>query len=162
VPVPLSRGVAWLKTEVHTDLLEQADRHAPYETGGLLLGYRHSPIEIVITDVIGPGPHADHRRTGFTPDADWQAAELARRYASADRRITYLGDWHTHPGGGADLSRTDRRTLRAIGRHPDARCPQPIMAVLAGGEPWTLCIRQPARRAAPRRALQTLAIQIYW
>jgi integrative and conjugative element protein (TIGR02256 family) len=147
---------------VHGDLLTQADEHAPYETGGLLLGYRHTPTEVVITDAIGPGPLAVHRRTGFDPDTYWQSAELARRYDAADRRIRYLGDWHTHPGGTTTLSRTDRRTLRAIARHLDAQCPHPVMAVLAGGDPWTMCVRQPAPRPLRRIRLASLAVRLYF
>jgi len=159
--VPLIGPVAWVQQAVHDDLLAQADEHAPYETGGLLLGYRHHSTEVVITDAIGPGPRANHRRTGFDPDTDWQTAELARRYDAADRRIRYLGDWHTHPAGTTALSRTDRRTLRAIGRHPDAHCPQPVMAVLAGGDPWTMCVRQPTSRLLRRIRLDNLAIRLY-
>lgn len=152
---------AWLHQSVHDDLLAHAHEHAPYETGGLLLGYRHSPSEVVITDMIGPGPGAHHRRTGFDPDSDWQQMELARRYDAADRRIHYLGDWHTHPDGTTNLSRTDRRTLRAIALHPDAQCPHPVMVVLAGGEPWEMCIRQPAPRPLRRTRHDTLAIRLY-
>lgn len=159
--MPLTTGIVWLPQHVHDDLLVQADLATPNETGGLLLGYRHSPTEVVITDAIGPGPKADHRRTGFDPDTNWQASELARRYRDADRRISYLGDWHTHPGGTTTLSRTDRRTLRAIARHPDARCPHPVMAVLAGGAPWTLTIRQSTPQPLRRRVLSALAIQMY-
>lgn len=159
--MPLTTGVAWLRAAVHADLLAQADEHAPKETGGLLLGYRHSPTEIVITDAIGPGPGGNHRRAGFDPDTDWQTSELALRYAAHHRRITYLGDWHTHPGGSSTLSRTDRRTVRAIAHHADARCPHPVMAVLAGGKPWTLVIRQHGQRSILRSKLDVLELRIY-
>jgi integrative and conjugative element protein (TIGR02256 family) len=159
--VSLTAPIAWVRSNVHASLLVQAAEHAPNETGGILLGYRVSPAEIVITDAIGPGPDADHRRTGFDPDADWQAAELARRYDATNRRVHYLGDWHTHPGGTSTLSRTDRRTLREIARHRDARCPHPVMAVLAGGEPWILIIHQQAPRPLRRTKLEQFAVRIY-
>ena len=139
----------------------EASSHAPYETGGLLLGYRHSPQELVITDIIGAGPTAIHRRTSFQPDSDWQTAELARRYAAADRRLHYLGDWHSHPGGTSTLSATDRRTMRCIARSDEARCPQPIMVVLAGEEPWTFVARQLRTRQRWRNPLEELPIKLY-
>lgn len=157
----LTRSVAWLHNAVHDDLLTQADQHAPDETGGLLLGYRHSPTEVVITDIVGPGPNASHRRTGFDPDTDWQTGELARRYADAHRRIRYLGDWHTHPGGRTALSRLDQITLRVIARHPDARCPRPVMAVLAGGDPWTLAVRQLTPRPLHCRRTDLVKVRLY-
>jgi integrative and conjugative element protein (TIGR02256 family) len=159
--VPLTSRVAWLHQAVYDDLLAQADRHALNETGGLLLGYRHSATEVVITDTIGPGPNAGHRRTGFDPDTNWQTRELVRRYAAADRRLCYLGDWHTHPRGRTALSRIDRHTLGAIARHPDARCPHPVMAVLAGGDPWTLAVRQLTPRPLYRSRIDRLEVQLH-
>jgi integrative and conjugative element protein (TIGR02256 family) len=161
MPVPLSTAIVWLHESIRDDLIKQAGSHAPNETGGILLGYRHSATEVVITDAIGPGPTADHRRTGFRPDAQWQTRELARRYHEAGRRIEYLGDWHTHPGGTTTPSSTDRRTLHAIARHPEARCPQPIMAIIAAEHPWTLAIRQSSPRSLRRSRLTVLAIQLY-
>jgi integrative and conjugative element protein (TIGR02256 family) len=159
--MPLTHSVAWLHKAAEEGLLIQADQHAPNETGGLLLGYRHTPNEIVITETIGPGPAAVHRRIGFNPDTEWQARELSRRYAEAERRIHYLGDWHTHPGGKTSMSRIDRQTLGVIARYPDARCPRPVMAVLAGGDPWTLAIHQLAPSTLRRRRIELLELQAY-
>lgn len=157
----LSLGTAWLQRAVLDRLLADAYQWAPQETGGLLLGYRHGPREIVITDAVAAGPDAEHRQDGFTPDGDWQRAELARRYQEAGRRLQYLGDWHTHPGGSTILSRTDRRTLTAIARHRAARCPQPVMGVLAGGDPWILAVRQHTPRVMGRGSLDELTVRLY-
>lgn len=156
----MTGGLAWVDSAVLEALVVDADEHAPNETGGLLLGYRYGATEIVISDAIGPGPCADHRRKGFDPDSHWQANELARRYKAAGRQLHYLGDWHTHPRGTPTLSRTDHRTLQAIARDPAARCPQPVMAVLAGGDPWTLLIRQPAA-ARLRRRTEALTLRSF-
>lgn len=115
---------------------EAADR-APRETGGMLLGYispSTSPEEIVIEAVIGPGPAAVHEPTRFEPDSAWQQAHLAQMYERSGRTTTYLGDWHTHPGGAALPSRRDQRTARAIARSKAARAPQPLMLILASDE----------------------------
>jgi len=157
----LSAAVAWLRRAVHEELLVLVDQHRPNETGGLLLGYRHGPREIVITDATGPGPNAVHRRDGFEPDTEWQSAELARRYFEAQRRISYVGDWHSHPGGAALLSKTDRITLRTISRHPEARCPRPLMAIVAGGDPWKLGVWQAARTPLRRGRVEPLAVRLY-
>ncbi|QWE98145.1 hypothetical protein KLP38_28495 (plasmid) [Cupriavidus sp. EM10] len=44
-----------------------------------------------------------------------------------------MGDWHTHPNGVPQMGWLDRRTLRAIARHPDANTQRPLM--LIGGGP---------------------------
>ena len=117
----------------------EAARVAPYETGGVLMGYWARPYsEVVVTATIGPGPNARHEATRFLPDADYQDGEIARLYHGSGRTVTYLGDWHSHPDGGLALSRADRLTLRRIATTPAARAPVPLMAILADGQPWRL------------------------
>ncbi len=129
---------------VADDLEREADRAFPDETGGLLLGYRAAQGDVIVTQMTGPGPQALHRPKSFVPDAPWQAANLAQRYADSGGYLEYLGDWHTHPDGQAVLSRPDRRTLYRIAAHVAARCPDPVMIILAGRGPWHLAAFYPS------------------
>ena len=103
----------------------------PYETGGILLGHA-SEGGATVTVVVGPGPEAKHARYGFTPDADWQAAQVAEAW-KAQTSIEYLGDWHTHPGGTTRFSDLDRKAALTISEAPAARQPRPAMLVMALG-----------------------------
>jgi integrative and conjugative element protein (TIGR02256 family) len=129
----------WLSNEVSSALKLEAARRAPWETGGVLLGY-WSPVgdEPVVTSYIGPGPNAVHQRYRFLPDHCFHLTEIARQYEASGRRLTYLGDWHTHPGGGGGLSELDSKTLLQIARKPAARAPRPLMVVLAPGPCWSI------------------------
>lgn len=111
-----------------------ADRHVPDETGGVLLGYaaRTDAMRIQVTDQIGPGPNAVHRRNFYCPDSEWQAQEIAAVYVDSGRISTYLGDWHSHPGGSRRPSRLDRATARRIALCEQARAPHPVMLILHG------------------------------
>lgn len=124
------------------EIIEEADNRYPNETGGVLLGWTLGGVPY-IREVLGPGPDATHGATGFHPDSDWQEGAIAEAYDRSGRRLTYLGDWHTHPRGVARPSRLDRATMRAIARHAPARCPQPLMLIVAG-EPrhWTPALHQ--------------------
>lgn len=102
----------------------------------MLVGYWADDHTAVVTTATGAGPNAIHRRGGFTPDAAYDVAEVARLYEESGRYYVYLGDWHTHPVGGLSPSRRDRRTLRRISRHGDARCPRPVMLIAAGPRDW--------------------------
>src|SRR6266849_1420647 len=125
---------AWVHRSVLRQLHDEAQRAFPNETGGVLMGYWiDDASQVVITDVVGPGPRAIHYTKSFVPDHDFQEERIARIYEESDRIWTYLGDWHTHPHGSSSLSRRDRQTLRAIAMHSEARCPLPLMAILAGG-----------------------------
>lgn len=131
---------AWIGQPAFDAMVEEADRHIPYETGGVLMGYWSvTPRAVVVVAIIGPGPDAVHRSRSFTPDHAFQEEEIERIYLDSGRRVTYLGDWHTHPKGIAELSVTDRLTQLRIGRHRKARAETAVMAILAGGNPsWTL------------------------
>lgn len=124
---------AWVSPVALEQMMAEADVHADVETGGLLVGYRGEGA-VVVTAVVGPGPGAEHGARHFVPDAPWQAARLAGAYYASGRVHTYIGDWHTHPGGSALLSRQDKRTLARIARHDPARQASPVMAILVPGE----------------------------
>lgn len=152
-------GVIWWPEHAMQEALEEADIAHPQETGGILLGWRTSRTEVVVTHLVGPGPLAERTATSFKPDADWQQDRIDEVYEASGRTVAYLGDWHTHPKGTPVLSRTDLRTLRRIARHGDARMPQPVMAVLAGGPEWRIAVRQPVRPRA--RRTQPLDITLF-
>lgn len=122
----------WIAASALVLVAKEAERYPGSETGGMLLGYWQGDI-VVVTCASGPGSAAQRGRTWFRPDQDWQTEYLARIYAASGRTITYLGDWHTHPGGTAKPSRTDRKTMRAVRREPAARQPRPLMAIVAPG-----------------------------
>lgn len=119
---------------VMREMEADAERRAPEETGGVLLGYtdRTDAMQIQVTDQIGPGPNAIHRRNFFYPDGKWQAQEIATAYASSGCVSTYLGDWHSHPGGSRRPSGLDRSTARRIALCGQARAPHPVMLILHG------------------------------
>jgi integrative and conjugative element protein (TIGR02256 family) len=138
--MPKRIGTAWIANQTIVEMIVEADRTFPQESGGVLLGYwTKLYTEIVITCAIGPGPKAVHRSHAFCPDTEYQEAEIARQYEESNRLHGYVGDWHTHPRSTSHLSRKDRRTLNRIAKYPEARMSMPIMAVL-GGPPWSLDI----------------------
>ena len=130
--------LVWLPAVLLHEMASAAEEWQPLETGGVLAGYWVPPnSEAVITHVVHAGPNADHRKSGMTPDADFQNAELDRIYAEADGASYYLGDWHSHPGMGAVPSPTDRATLRRIATTTEAAAPKPLMLILDNAyEKW--------------------------
>lgn len=124
----------WLDTNALAAMTELANQFSPYETGGMLLGYKAGEGEAVVTGIIGPGPGAKHGRFRFSPDSEYQQAALNERFWVSNGQETYLGDWHTHPHGVASLSWLDKRTLARIACTPSSQIEHPAMLVLAGFE----------------------------
>ncbi len=133
-------GVASLSRELWDSLEREASSRAPNESGGVLLGYWADPHQVVVTNAVGPGPRASHTRTHFRPDYAYQENEIARVYTASGFRLTYLGDWHSHPGGAPHMSAKDRQTLKRIASFEPARAPKALLAILAGLDTWELSI----------------------
>lgn len=122
----------WANTSALADMIAEAERAHPDETGGMLLGWVNlDRDEIVVTTTVGPGPDGKHHRARFVPDSNWQQQRLEEMYRRTAGKVSYLGDWHVHPEGGFGMSRRDRLTMQATAATPDARCPRPLMGLLA-------------------------------
>lgn len=134
--------IAWIRAGTFERMRDEAHRQLPLETGGVLLGYWSQDRQsLLISDASGPGPGATHGVSDFTPDPAFQRNFVARAYEDSRRITTYLGDWHSHPGGADQLSQTDLHTLGRIARDRHARARHPIMAILSGNEPqWSLTV----------------------
>lgn len=125
----------WIPRKVLEQMVLDAARWFPDETGGAFMGYE-AEGGLVVTDLIDAGPLAKRSPTSFTPDADFQLADMARIYHESGRIHTYVGDWHSHPDGSPGYSGIDRAALKTIARAPGARCPKPLMVILGLGESW--------------------------
>jgi integrative and conjugative element protein (TIGR02256 family) len=84
-------GLAWVAGAVLEEMVAEAERKSPLETGGILIGYWGEEFEeVVVTDATGPGSAAVHMRGKFIPDAQHQREEVARIYRESGRTRTYL------------------------------------------------------------------------
>jgi integrative and conjugative element protein (TIGR02256 family) len=128
----------WIESSAFGEMLDEALRAYPLETGGVLTGYIAENGEPVVHHIVGPGPDAQHKRHRFQPDHDWQCRQLDEIFETSTVRAVYLGDWHTHPDGSPRMSWLDRRTLRGIARHREAELARPLMLIGAGAaDKWT-------------------------
>jgi integrative and conjugative element protein (TIGR02256 family) len=135
----MRRGTLAIPAGIADEILGEATRYAPKETGGVLLGLSERNARVVwVSELIGAGPGARRERHCFEPDGPWQRARIAERYEASGRMLAYLGDWHSHPSGNGP-SRLDRSTARRIATSPAARCPHPAFLIVTRlGECWEL------------------------
>ncbi|SIT49344.1 putative 18.8 kDa protein [Paraburkholderia ribeironis] len=127
----------WIASTAFDEMLDEAERVYPLETGGVLVGYAADDGDLVVQHVIGPGLSAQHKRQRFHPDHDWQCRRLDEIFEISSGQAVYVGDWHTHPDGSPQMSWLDKRTLRGIARYREAALARPLMLIGAGGaERW--------------------------
>ncbi len=118
--------IVWLSSHVLRLMCRYARELSPLENGGFLLGWRSGEDRIVV-DLRGPGPRALHGRHRFIPDHAWQVSEINRAFEASRGDLDYLGDWHSHPDGIAEMSELDSATLLQIARRVSA----PLMVIVA-------------------------------
>lgn len=121
-------------------MLDSSLRWYPLETGGVLMGYAIGP-EITIAEIIGPGPGADHLTVRFDPDGQWHEDEIARIHGASSGRVTYLGDWHSHPRGKALPSHLDKATAKHIAETPESGTRTPLMLIVGMTEDAKFALR---------------------
>lgn len=86
------------------------------EQGGLLLGYRKS-TNIQIEGATFPGLWDHGSSTIFHRSERGHRVRALREWVRSGKIIDWVGEWHTHPGGLARPSFTDRRTWARLAKH---------------------------------------------
>jgi integrative and conjugative element protein (TIGR02256 family) len=135
----------WLADNAAEAMRAEARTRRVVETGGPLFGYddRDSGDTVVVA-AYGPGPNARHRPRSLVPDR--RATQAAIRYVHDRSRgaLSYIGEWHTHPGGNSQPSRRDVASLATIAADPGVDVPAPIMIILP-----TVILRRRVRAKDP-------------
>lgn len=146
-----------LPRDIFLEMVHEATRKTPLETGGILLGtWLSGQFGAHVSKMIGPGPNAVHELHSFEPDYKYQSAEVELVYRKAPKGVTYLGDWHTHPNGSACVSWRDRFCLLKIAQAPESCTSTPIMVIMSGPDEWipsAWMFRGPPRRRWNSRIL---------
>jgi proteasome lid subunit RPN8/RPN11 len=103
------------------DMKRFLHRTAPNETGGLLIGLINQKRRIIYVTRILPAP-ADSKSSPYAfvrgiKDIPSQVLTIQEKTGGI---LGYVGEWHTHPMGGPNLSDVDMETVEKIKRHLDS------------------------------------------
>lgn len=130
------------------------------------MGSRALDGSVHVLEMIGPGEKAKHYSYSFEPDADWQWAEMDRLFQAYNGKLSYLGDWHTHPRVmRGNLSGKDRKAMREILSSKDTRETEIISAIFFGSdkiEDWNFWIGRLEPRSLwwPRLSITYATVEI--
>lgn len=130
----------WLHTAVEAHFLTVPPR--PWEVGGWLLGYwTGDENNVFVTHATPPGPRGWPWGVRISGAGHRQHFDAA--WAASGRHVTFLGDWHTHPGGPARPSSRDRAAMGKLAKDDDYGTPRPVIGVIETPRwPWTSNGRQ--------------------
>ncbi len=89
--------------------------HSPSETGGILVGRIAATRKTIYVTRLVPAP-PDSRGTPwvFTRGTEKLPEAIERVQRRTGGLLTYVGEWHTHPMGGSDLSDTDKHAVISL------------------------------------------------
>ena len=117
-------------------IVAEAEKQLPKESGGILIG-RWEEARVVLEDVSGPGPQAEHQSSGFRRDGDYCQQFLDRVVDESEGRLDYLGEWHSHPLPSGP-SALDVQAMQWVSRNERYANPRPILllCVRSLAEDW--------------------------
>lgn len=124
----------WLTESAAALIADAAEAGHPIEAGGLLLGVCTRGRPWIIEAVAVPSAAATGNFYELPAGARHDAVDRAR---TRDRRLGYIGDWHSHPAN-VGPSSVDVATMRELSADEEARCPHPVLFIArrAGDNYW--------------------------
>jgi integrative and conjugative element protein (TIGR02256 family) len=145
-PLPLEYGseddlfMLRITPEVAAELVSQAIRAYPRETGGILVGHYGDSHHLAVVDRVGPkSSDSRGRRTAFIRGGNKLRDFLSALWRSSPR-LHYIGEWHTHPDAVPEPSGTDRASMWAIATDEREMCPEPVLVILGGNFSHRVCV----------------------
>ena len=117
-------------------LLAMCRESRPMETGGLLIGkYNAAHDTAIVTRVWGPPKDSVRKRTSFRRGTYGLQVQLDFLWKTT--KEYYLGEWHYHPGGTAQPSKSDIHQMVRVAKSLQYNTPEPLL-IIVGGPEWKL------------------------
>lgn len=115
------------------------------ESGGILLGLRRGKhLEVLFATE--PGPNDRRSTFSFFREADGHAQAAQQAWLLGERRVDYLGEWHTHPQRVPIPSALDREEWRKlVMQRPRLSA---VLTIVVGTEELHLELVDPLRQQA--------------
>jgi integrative and conjugative element protein (TIGR02256 family) len=116
--------------DVRAQLVAEAERASPNETGGILVGFRAGDTVTVVA-ASDAGPNAVCAPERFERDGPHCQRFLERVVHERGGGVDYVGEWHSHPRSSSQPSLRDLESLLSISHDPDYLTDRPVMVIVA-------------------------------
>jgi integrative and conjugative element protein (TIGR02256 family) len=108
----------------------------PYEVGGWLLGYWAEDRSSLFVTHATP-PASKGTPIGVRISGRGHRTRFDQAWTASKGHVTFLGDWHTHPGSPPLPSTRDKRAIRKLATDRKFDTPEPLIVILSTGRyPW--------------------------
>ncbi len=125
-----------IKKELVEFMQQLIQENPKNETGGILAGHRDEKGDIIITHASDPGPKAIRLPTKFEKDVAYCQGFLDNLYLESNKKVVYVGEWHSHPSENNQPSGTDIKSLSDIAMQKEYLTDNPAMIIFSNkGEP---------------------------
>jgi integrative and conjugative element protein (TIGR02256 family) len=137
-PLLLTRKAGWTICSDHLFLQEVRDLrsgHLPNETGGILIGafdmqYRSA----YIVDALPAPLDSSEEPTGFVRGRHGLTEVVEAIEAVSNGQLTYVGEWHSHPGRGVRPSNFDRKLFQWLASRMAKDSLPPLMLIVGADD----------------------------
>ncbi len=124
-------------------LLAKRIERQPNETGGVLIGqYDFSRKIIYIADMIFSPDDSIESPTSYIRGCENLPDQIHQIASLTYNNYSYIGEWHSHPGGCTAMSRLDERLLGTISLVNEAECLLGCMVICGAGGNFSVHIRE--------------------
>ena len=126
-------------TEMRAEVRRGARTRGPnFETGGMLLGSIDDAARIIRIDrVTGPPPDSYLQVDYFQHGTEGTERVVGQHLTASNGATGFIGYWHSHPGGPAEPSPTDKEAMASLVT-PDGGRRRTLMIILGGSsDTWT-------------------------
>jgi len=111
----------------------ERQRGASVETGGVLFGQLDEFLKVVwVSAASGPPPDSTATSNGFICGTHG-VAQMNQAFVSQSRKsVSFVGMWHSHPGGAPDPSPIDHDAMKYLFGSPNFRGRHFLMLIVGG------------------------------
>lgn len=116
--IECKNGSGWLiriENGVHEKILNEADKKAPDETGGILVGVANYKLKVihVVKNFEAP-PDSSGSRSCFIRGTQELPEQISNFRKKTGNTLGYIGEWHSHPMGLESLSSVDKDSVKKL------------------------------------------------
>lgn len=121
-----------IESELIHELANTGMKHYPNEFGGFLIGNYSSDFKkLYISDYILPRKYKGYPFE-FVRYIDGLLSVFKRIFK--EKKLYYIGEWHTHPNGSTMYSHTDLNTMIEAAKCDTVKIKNPVLLILSIGK----------------------------